>query len=165
MLSVTQARSWLEKGPLGIDSDALRNISGDLVHWLKSHEASIASGALDGAAVATKLATSALLTIFVLIFFVYEGRKIWEFSTRLIPAAHRDHVRGAGHAGFDTLKSYVRATVLVAFIDATCIGIGLAILRVPLVLPLVVTPHLLLPQRRPRRRVRRSRYRVRRAWC
>jgi len=35
-----------------------------------------------------------------------------------------------------TLVSYVRATMLVAFVDAVGIGIGLAILRVPLALPL-----------------------------
>jgi len=34
------------------------------------------------------------------------------------------------------LVGYVRATVLVAFVDAIGIGIGLAVLRVPLVPPL-----------------------------
>jgi predicted PurR-regulated permease PerM len=45
-------------------------------------------------------------------------------------------VARAGHYSWFTLLSYVRATVLVAFVDAVGIGIGLAVLRVPLVLPL-----------------------------
>ena len=42
----------------------------------------------------------------------------------------------AGRYSWVTLVSYARATMLVAFVDAVGIGIGLAILRVPLALPL-----------------------------
>ncbi|EGD54808.1 AI-2E family transporter [Gordonia neofelifaecis] len=135
--SIAKARRWLETGRLHLDSDSLRNVSNDMITWLKEHEASIATGALDTATVATKLVTAALLTIFLLIFFLYDGHRIWDFVTKIVPSAHRVHVRGAGDAGYRTLQSYVRATVLVAFIDAVFIGIGLAILRVPMVMPLM----------------------------
>lgn len=135
--SISKTRNWLETGPLHMDSENLRNVSNDMIDWLKAHEASIATGALDTATVATKLVTAALLTVFLLIFFLYDGHRIWEFVTRIVPSAHREHVRGAGDAGYRTLQSYVRATVLVAFIDAVFIGIGLAILRVPMVMPLM----------------------------
>jgi predicted PurR-regulated permease PerM len=42
----------------------------------------------------------------------------------------------AGDQSWQTLVAYVRATVLVAFIDAVGIGIGLVILRVDLAFPL-----------------------------
>jgi putative heme transporter len=42
----------------------------------------------------------------------------------------------AGRSGFASLVSYVRATVVVAFLDAACIGIGIFIIGVPLALPL-----------------------------
>ncbi|MGB3697846.1 MAG: AI-2E family transporter [Gordonia sp. (in: high G+C Gram-positive bacteria)] len=135
--SIAQARGWLENGPLKVESETLRNSSNDIIGWLRAHEATIATGAIDTATIATKLVTAALLTVFLLIFFLYDGRQIWNFVTRVVPVPHRDHVRAAGGAGFRTLQSYVHATVLVALIDAVCIGIGLAILRVPLVLPLV----------------------------
>lgn len=135
--SVSKLRTWLENGPVGLDSDSIRQGSNDIISWLQRHEATIATGAIDTATVVTKLATAALLTIFLLIFFLYDGRRIWQFVTRIVPRLHRDHVRDAGEAGFHTLQSYVRATVLVALIDAIGIGIGLAILRVPMVLPLM----------------------------
>jgi AI-2E family transporter len=42
----------------------------------------------------------------------------------------------AGRRGFAALVSYVRATAAVALVDAIGIGIGLAIIGVPLVIPL-----------------------------
>jgi predicted PurR-regulated permease PerM len=45
-------------------------------------------------------------------------------------------VRDAGRAGFGSLIGYVRATFLVALVDAGGIGTGLAIMGVPLALPL-----------------------------
>ena len=54
----------------------------------------------------------------------------------MLPRGARVPTARAGHYSWHTLVSYVRATVLVAFVDAVGIGIGLAVLRVPLALPL-----------------------------
>ena len=48
----------------------------------------------------------------------------------------QERVRDAGRAGFRSLIGYVRATFLVALVDAVGIGTGLAIMGVPLALPL-----------------------------
>ena len=45
-------------------------------------------------------------------------------------------MRDAGRAGFGSLIGYVRATFLVALVDAVGIGTGLAIMGMPLALPL-----------------------------
>ena len=45
-------------------------------------------------------------------------------------------MRDAGRAGFHSLIGYVRATFLVALVDAAGIGTGLAIMGIPLALPL-----------------------------
>ena len=71
-----------------------------------------------------------------MIFFLLGGRSIWQFVTRLIPADHRARVREAGAAGFHSLAGYARATSLVALVDAVSIGSGLAIMGIPLALPL-----------------------------
>jgi predicted PurR-regulated permease PerM len=71
-----------------------------------------------------------------LIFLLHGGRNIYDYLTRIVPAHTRDRVRDAGRAGFGSLIGYVRATFLVALVDAIGIGTGLAILGVPLALPL-----------------------------
>ncbi len=72
----------------------------------------------------------------MLIFFLYDGPGIWTFVTRGVPARVRERVDVAGRRGFAALVSYVRATAAVALVDAVGIGIGLAIVGVPLVIPL-----------------------------
>ena len=80
--------------------------------------------------------TAALLMFFTLIFFLYGGRSIWAYVTTIFPAHVRDRVRAAGSAGYGSLVGYVRATFLVALVDAGGVGTGLAIMAVPLALPL-----------------------------
>lgn len=136
--TIDDTRHWLATGPLHIDNDQLHALSSELTGWLKAHESFIASHAMSTAGLFSRLGAGFLLGVFLLLFFLYDGRGIWDFVTRVIPAAHRERVRGAGTAGFHTLEQYVKATVLVAAIDSIIIGIGLAALGVPLVLPLVV---------------------------
>ena len=56
--------------------------------------------------------------------------------TQLVPRDHRSRVYEAGAAGFHSLAGYARATSLVALVDAVAIGSGLAIMGIPLALPL-----------------------------
>jgi predicted PurR-regulated permease PerM len=88
------------------------------------------------AATVTEIVTGALLVFFTLIFFLHGGRNIWQFATKVFPVDVRARVSEAGRAGFGSLIGYVRATFLVALVDAVGIGTGLAIMGVPLALPL-----------------------------
>ena len=84
----------------------------------------------------TEIVTGALLVLFTLIFVLHGGRNIFAFVTKIFPENVRERVRDAGRAGFHSLIGYVRATFLVALVDAVGIGTGLAIMGVPLALPL-----------------------------
>jgi predicted PurR-regulated permease PerM len=96
----------------------------------------IASGALTTAATVGEVFTGIVLSLFTLFFFLKDGRSIWLWLVGLFPAEARAYSDEAARRAWRTLISYVRATVVVALVDAIGIGIGLAILRVPLVIPL-----------------------------
>ncbi|UQE75320.1 AI-2E family transporter [Gordonia sp. PP30] len=136
--TVDQTRQWLVDSPLHLDDAHIRALAEEITGWAKSHEATLANHALGTAAFGSRVLTGAALTIFLLIFFLYDGRAMWNYVTRMVPAGSREQVRGSGIAGFGSLEAYTRATVFVAAVDAGVIGIGLAILGVPMVLPLVV---------------------------
>ncbi|GAA3704486.1 AI-2E family transporter [Gordonia hankookensis] len=135
-VTIDRSRDWLVDGPLKVDDDQVSNIGNDITDFLQHNQDKVTSGALATATTATEIVTGALLTVFLLIFFLYGGGQIWTFVTKLVPHETRGRVRAAGTAGFGTLVGYVRATVAVAFVDALGIGVGLAILGVPLALPL-----------------------------
>ncbi|MGZ8177461.1 AI-2E family transporter [Williamsia sp. SKLECPSW1] len=134
--TIDSVKSWLVHGPFDLEQQQLDHVGDDIVSMLQRNQSKITSGAIATAATVTELATGALLLLFLMIFFLYGGGQIWVFVTKLVPNSMRDRVRVAGRAGFGTLVGYVRATVAVAAVDAIGIGVGLAILQVPLALPL-----------------------------
>jgi predicted PurR-regulated permease PerM len=134
--SIKGVGDWLTRGPLHLNQDQIDHARKSAVEALQNNQEKLTSGALSTAATVTEIVTGALLVLFTLIFVLHGGRKIYGFVTRIFPEGVRERVRDAGRAGFRSLIGYVRATFLVALVDATGIGTGLAIMGVPLALPL-----------------------------
>jgi len=134
--SIDGLRRWLVDGPLGLSREQIDNAGNAAIEALRNNQEKVTSGALSTAGTITEIVTGALLVLFTLIFLLHGGRNIFEFVTRIFPSSTRQRVRDAGRAGFHSLIGYVRATFLVALVDALGIGIGLAIMGVPLALPL-----------------------------
>ena len=134
--SIDSAKKWLIEGPLHLSRQQIDNAGNAAIQALQNNQAKLTSGALSTAATVTEILTAALLMFFTLIFFLYGGRNIWHYVTKIFPADVRDRVRAAGSAGYGSLIGYVRATFLVALVDAAGVGTGLAIMGVPLALPL-----------------------------
>ncbi|KMO70703.1 putative PurR-regulated permease PerM [Mycobacterium sp. BK558] len=134
--SIDGLRRWLVDGPLGLSREQIDNAGNSAIEALRNNQEKVTSGALSTAGTITEIVTGALLVLFTLIFLLHGGRNIFEFVTRVFPSSTRQRVRDAGRAGFHSLIGYVRATFLVALVDALGIGIGLAIMGVPLALPL-----------------------------
>ncbi|MGY1835611.1 AI-2E family transporter [Blastococcus sp. SYSU DS0510] len=103
---------------------------------LLDNQDTLASGALTTAATVGEVVAGIVLALFTLFFFLKDGRSIWLWLVGLFPAASRAYLDEAARRSWRTLISYVRATVVVALVDAVGIGIGLAVLGVPLVIPL-----------------------------
>ena len=134
--SIGQIQSWLTAGPFHFSNDQIHHAGESVVQAVQSNREALTSGALTTAGLVGEIVTGAFLTLFTLIFFLYGGRQIWEFVTRIVPHRARGRVRLAGTQGFASLTGYVRATVAVAAVDAVGIGAGLVLLGVPLALPL-----------------------------
>ncbi|NMN95682.1 AI-2E family transporter [Antrihabitans stalactiti] len=134
--SIHEIEVWLTDGPLHRSPDQIKSASESVVNAIQSNQSNLTSGALATATAIGEVLTGSLLALFILIFFLYSGDQIWEFVTRIVPTHARRRVRLAGKQGFGSLVGFVRATVAVAAVDAIGIGAGLAILGVPLALPL-----------------------------
>jgi len=134
--SIDNATQWLIEGPLHLSRAQIDSAGDTAVKALRDNQERLTSGALSTAATLTEIVTGALLMLFTLIFLLYGGRNIYQFLTGIVPAGSRERVRRAGQAGFASLIGFVRATFLVALVDAVGIGTGLAILGIPLALPL-----------------------------
>jgi predicted PurR-regulated permease PerM len=134
--SYLQLRDWLTNGPLGLTADQLDRMLDEAKDWVTRNRSQLASGALGVLATAGAILAGLAVVVFVLVFFLHEGSRMWRGTTQFLPEPGRTRVREAGDRAFHDLTAYVRTTMLVALIDAVGIGLGLWVTGVPLVLPL-----------------------------
>lgn len=133
---IDEVRDWLVQGPLSLSQRQIDEAIDGAGAAVADNRETFTAGALATATTVSHLLTGFFLMLFALFFFLRDGRQIWLWLVRLLPRTVREDVDGAGLNAWKTLISYVRATGLVAFVDAVGIGIGLVILKVPLALPL-----------------------------
>ena len=129
---------WLKSLGYDLDADQLNQLLHQIENTFKDNPNTVLNGVSRVGSTAADVATGVLLTLFTLLFFLMEGERIWLFVVGLFPKDAREAVNGAGRAGWKSLGAYVRVQILVAAIDAIGIGLGAAILGVPLAIPLGV---------------------------
>ncbi|SFB88930.1 AI-2E family transporter [Streptomyces aidingensis] len=135
---INNLRDWLLDSSFGVSEEDLNELADNLNQWISDHSAELTSAGLEGVNYLTRFLTGAGLVLFVVLFLLYDGRSIWYWFLKLVPAAARPALAGAGPRAWITLTGYVRGTVLVALIDAVGIGLGLWALSVPMAVPLAV---------------------------
>ena len=129
-------QQWLAGPPFNLSAEQFQNWIDQAIESLSQNRDAITAGALSTATLAVEVVTGLLLGLFSLIFFLYDGDRIWAWLVRLMPRNSRERVYTAGQLAWLTLTQYVRGTVLIALFDATFISILLLVLGVPLALPL-----------------------------
>ncbi|MEU9732286.1 AI-2E family transporter [Streptomyces sp. NPDC048002] len=135
---IDELRNWLLNSPFHVTDKQINDIAENLRDAVGANTDEITSAGLEGVTVIVEALTGILLAAFSTLFLLYDGKRIWEWSLKLVPAAARPGVAGAGPAAWRTLTAYVRGTVIVALIDAVFIGIGIYFLDVPMAVPLAV---------------------------
>ncbi|MFF7367953.1 AI-2E family transporter [Streptomyces tricolor] len=135
---IDDLRNWLLKSPFHVTDKQINQIAQNLREAIGANADQITSAGLEGVQVIVEALTGILLVFFSTLFLLYDGKRIWEWFLKLVPAAARPGVAGAGPRAWQTLTAYVRGTVLVALIDAIFIGIGIYFLDVPMAVPLAV---------------------------
>lgn len=135
---IDELKRWLLNSPFHVTEQQINDLAKSLSDAIGTNTEEITSAGIQGVTVVVELLTGILLAVFSTLFLLYDGRRIWEWSLRLFPAAARPGLAGAGPRAWRTLTAYVRGTLIVALIDAVFIGLGLYFLDVPLAVPLAV---------------------------
>ena len=130
-----EIKDWLKTGPLHA-SDSQINTYLDKIQkavsdWGAKGDVLGKVGQVGSAL--TDVLAGLFIVLFSTFFFLFEGDRIWAWIVRLSPRAARARVDSSGRVAWVSLTQFVRATVIVALVDAIGIMIVAAILRVPLV--------------------------------
>ena len=136
--SVEEVVRWLVQGPFDLERSQIDEAVQNGLDSLRSNAGGIGRGVLSGASILAEVIAGLLLMIVLVFFFIHDGRRMWEFGLSLVPARRRELVDGAGHEVWTATSGYMRGVALIAVVDAVLIGIALAVIGVPLVVPLMV---------------------------
>ena len=133
---IGKVTAWLAQGPLHPSTAQVDDYVSRIGSSTGKDGGGVVSGALSVTTTVGHVAAGTLIAIFCTFFFLLDGRAIWAWVVGLLPLPAREPVHQAGRRALVTLGAYTRTQVLVATVDAVGIGVGAAVLRVPLALPL-----------------------------
>lgn len=136
--AVEQFRQFLLEGPLHLSETQIQDYIDQGMAILNEQAQLLWNGALDVGTTAAHVVVGALLALFILICLLADGAGIWRWTLRLFPRAARPAADGAARNGWAMVINYARTQLLVAAIDAVGIGLGAALLGVPMALPVAV---------------------------
>lgn len=133
---INEIKKWLIKGPFHLSNEQIKNGLDSLGNIITKNQDMVTQGVLDTATTVVEILIGFFVVLFATFFFIKDGSKIWSFLTMLTPRPARASIDQAGRYAWRTLISYVRATVMVAGVDALGIGMAAWLLGLPLALPL-----------------------------
>ncbi|MCU1595817.1 MAG: hypothetical protein JWO12_3209 [Frankiales bacterium] len=135
---VTRVQNWLVSGPLKLPRSQVTNVGDQLVTYLRDRQGQVVSSAVDAGKTAVEIVTALVLTFFLTIFLLYDGRNIFNWCTGAFPKSLRPKVDEVGDRMWETVSGYVSGTFIVAVFHGAIMGITLTLVGVPLVAPLAL---------------------------
>ena len=133
-----QVEEWLVEGPLGFSPDQLSAAVDAVQERLQDSAAAISSGLFSGLSAATSAVVNVVLVLMLTFFFIKDGYRFLPWARELGGRGAGEHLAEVLDRSWVTLGGFIRTQSVVAAVDGVIIGVGLAILGVPLAVPLAV---------------------------
>lgn len=135
---IDQIYRWLQTGPLHVSDEQFDRWFTQAREAVSGSTEQLTQSALQFGSTVGHVVAGFFIVLFSTIFLLYQGEQIWAWVVRLFPRTAREAADGAGRSAWVSLTAFVRATVLVAFVDAVGIAAIALILRLPLAIPIGV---------------------------
>lgn len=133
-----EIEDWLVDGPLGLERDQVRDGRERLADAVSENSDALTAGAVRFGSIALEVVAGGILAVVLLFFVLKDGHKAGEAIASLVGAERGDDLRELGVKAWQTMSGYLRGVAITGVVDAVIIGIGLALLGVPLVVPLML---------------------------
>ncbi|MBO3740151.1 AI-2E family transporter [Actinoplanes flavus] len=114
-----------DSGPLAM----LRDHGGEL---LSRAGGGLGASALEGVSFLGSMLTMLLASVVFALFALISGPSLWRSVIALVPARRREPVRAAGEEALRVTGAWFYACSLTGLVDGLAIGLGMAVMRLPL---------------------------------
>ncbi|WP_369185136.1 AI-2E family transporter [Streptomyces sp. Y1] len=129
---------WLTGAPFHLRPGTVTDLRAKIGSFVAAHRTALLNTAISQASRVVELVTGLALAVFCSVFFLHSGDRMWRWAESLLPHRARPVWHRAGRAAWRSFAGYTRGVLIVSATNAVLVGIALAVLRVPLVLPLMV---------------------------
>ncbi|MGH3664884.1 MAG: AI-2E family transporter [Egibacteraceae bacterium] len=127
-----QTRTFLESGPLGFAPVQVDELIQQGRERLASEGQEIGTRVVEAGILVVEGFTGLVLMLFALFFYLKDGPRLARWARGLFPRSWRTDVSAIADRVWFTIGAYIRGQLLIGLVDAVAIGIGLAIIGVPL---------------------------------
>lgn len=135
---VRRVQEWAQGEPLNLQAKDIDAAVKTVTDKMSESASQIAGGVIGGITSTVQVFVTILLALILAFFFIKDGPRFAPWVRAVAGDRAGGHLSELFSRMWQTLGGYVRGQALVSFVDAVFIGLGLAILGVPLWLPLAV---------------------------
>lgn len=133
-----RVEQFLAQGPFGLDPIRMEDLVARGREYLANSASNLSSGVAGAVTALTEAIAGLFFGLFALFMYLKDGPRMARWLRSLFPDEVQDDAEQVGVLGWQTIGSYMRGQLVIALVDAILIGIGIAVLGVPLALPLTL---------------------------
>ncbi|WJY67730.1 AI-2E family transporter [Corynebacterium auris] len=135
---IQRLQLWLQGPPLNIDPEELNNAINEIANWLQNQAGAIAGGVFAGIGTAAGVAVTLTVVLVLTFFFLKDGHRFLPWLRSATGGRTGLHATELLTRAWKTLSGFIRAQAAVSLVDAFFIGVGIAIVGVPMAFTLAV---------------------------
>jgi len=137
--AVDDVEEWLvEDSPFDLDERDIVRFREDIGQTLSDALSSSSGSVVSGALIALEVFTGLLLALVSTFFFLKDGPRFQRAVLTRLPSERHDLTRRLARSAWATVGGYLRGAALLGVLEATVIGIAMALTGAELVLPVMV---------------------------
>nr|WP_245533837.1 AI-2E family transporter [Corynebacterium lubricantis] len=135
---IQRLQLWAQGEPLNINPTDMESVVNDIASWLQEQAGAIAGGVFAGISTATSVIVTLGVVLVLTFFFLKDGHKFLPWLRKATGRRVGMHATELLTRAWSTLGGYIQTQAIVSFVDALFIGIGIAIVGVPMAFTLAV---------------------------
>jgi predicted PurR-regulated permease PerM len=133
---IQEVQEFIASRPFGLSEADLNRYLDQARERFTENSQGLTRGAVQGVTLVGEVITGLILALFLTFFFVKDSERFTRWIMDFAGPRRAGQLREIGRRSATAVSGYLRGQASVGLVDAVFIGIGLAVLGVPLVVPL-----------------------------